>query len=366
MTTGITHVVVRSVPECSYPVLVAHQLDAGWAAGIEPLSRSSGIAALCMDSGLPTTLRESLISEFETVFPGRLATINLSAGEQLKGFDNVKNLVKDLESAGVRRDGIAIAAGGGSVGDTVGFAAAIWHRGVPWAVVPTTLLAQVDSSIGGKVGVNLDGTKNLVGAYHQPSVVICDVSWLRSLPEQAYRAGLGEVAKYGLGMDRYVWDFLGCHADRVLAADPEVLLPLVRRCVSLKSQYVAIDQRDMGMRRYLNLGHTFGHALEIASGSLSHGEAVALGLLAATRLSIGMGIAAKGLDQRLQSLLESLSLPTTVFECTSETIMEAMEEDKKHGHHVRTFIVPTQIGHCRVVRDPPRELVEEALQSLFQ
>ena len=365
MIPGATHVVVRSEAECSYPVVITDRLAAGWAAETEPLTRCRGVAVLFVDSSIPRGLHQSLVSEFETVFKDRLVVKRLRGGERLKGLRTIKDLLGILESSAVRRDGLVIAAGGGSVGDSVGFAAAIWHRGVPWAVVPTTLLAQVDSAIGGKVGVNLDGTKNLVGAIHQPSVVISDISWLKHLPKRSYRAGLGEVVKYGLGMDRYIWDIVATRTDRVLAADPEVLLPLVRRCVSVKAQYVAVDQHDTGIRRFLNLGHTFGHALEIA-GSMEHGEAVALGLLAATRLSIGLGIAAFDLDQKLQNVLRALSLPTTVSEGTSETILAVMEEDKKHGHDAWTFIVPTQIGSASIIRDPARELVREVLQSLFK
>ena len=167
-------------------------------------------------------------------------------------------------------------------------------------------------------------------------------------------------------MDTYLWDLLHVRGEEILRAEPSVMLAVVRRCLSIKAQYVAFDQRDSGLRRHLNLGHTFGHAMEGACETLEHGEAIALGLLAATRLSISLGMASKGLDRELEALLCSLNLPTTVSGRPSRDALALMEADKKHGHEVRTFIVPTGVGNCRIISDPPPDLVIEALESLIE
>ncbi len=288
--------------------------------------------------------RHVLIVSNETVAPlylqrvrdvlagGALSTVVLADGEQYKTFANVERVLAAMATLGASRDATIIALGGGVVGDLAGFAAACWMRGIAFVQMPTTLLAMVDSSVGGKTGVNLPAGKNLVGAFHQPHAVVIDTDCLDTLPAREYRAGLAEVVKYGAIGDATFFAWLEAHAEALMARDTHALLHAIATSCRHKAAVVARDEHERGERALLNFGHTFGHALEAECGygHLLHGEAVAIGMLQAARLSTLFGRAPASDATRLHVLLERLDLPTAMPEGVDvERMLARMQLDKK-------------------------------------
>jgi 3-dehydroquinate synthase len=287
----------------------------------------------------------------------------IGEGEGAKALSTVDDLCSRLAAWGLLRDDAVVALGGGVVGDTAGFAAAVYYRGVAVVHAPTTLLAQVDAAIGGKTAVNLPEGKNLVGAFHQPLAVYADVSTLSTLPPREYRAGLGEIAKYALmpSGDR-VAAIVERHAPAVVARDPDVLTDLVAACAAMKAHVVAADpQERTGLRATLNLGHTLGHALESVGGySLLHGEAVAVGLVFAGALAGAMERIDQDAVDRYRNVVSALDLPTAVPDggrggADRDALIDSMRRDKKAKGGL-TFVLPGPLG-LETVHDPdPRAL----------
>ncbi len=293
-------------------------------------------------------------------------------GEEAKTFATLEDLCRRFAAWGLLRGDVVVALGGGVVGDTAGFAAAAYHRGIAVLQVPTTLLAMVDAAIGGKTAVNLPEGKNLVGAFHQPIGVLADTDTLASLPEQEYRSGLGEVAKYALLGDVVedpsgLVELLRLHTTAVLARDPAVLGDLVTRCVRIKADVIALDPEERtGIRATLNLGHTLAHALETAGGyGLTHGEAVAIGLAFAGALAGGCERVGADVVDRYQAVPASLGLPTEVpggEDLRADALLELMRRDKKASGGL-TFVLPGPHGIERV-DDPPEPALRYALTSV--
>ena len=255
---------------------------------------------------------------------------------------------------GADRKSIVVAVGGGVVGDLAGFVAATYARGVGFFQVPTTLLAQVDSSVGGKVGINLPGAKNMVGAFWQPLGVLIDVETLATLPEREYRAGLAEVVKYGVILDEEFFTYLEENTAAINDQDASVLTRVVQRCCRLKADVVEQDEREItGLRAVLNYGHTFGHALEAAGGygQILHGEAVSIGMMCAARLAARMGRVGDDFVARQQKLLDALSLPIATPEFDPDKLLDLMYRDKKAEAGKLRFVLPDRIGHVEVVKD---------------
>ena len=276
------------------------------------------------------------------------------AGEQEKNLGRFAQLMSALAELGASRDVTVIALGGGVVGDLAGFAAACWMRGVRFVQLPTTLLAMVDSSIGGKTAVDLPSGKNLVGAFHQPSAVIADTQTLNTLPDRELRAGLAEVVKYGAIVDAGFFDWLEAHVDALLARDPAALGHAIAVSCRHKAAIVARDETEQGERMLLNFGHTFGHAIETEQGygGLLHGEAVAVGMVLAAKLSARLGRAPEADAQRLQALLTRLGLPISVPEgLSAEALLGRMRLDKKAVSGDLRLILWRGIGQAEVVRD---------------
>lgn len=286
-------------------------------------------------------------------------------GEDAKTLGTAEALYQQLAVQEAHRHDPVVALGGGSVGDLAGFVAGTYMRGVPLVQVPTTLTAQVDAAIGGKVGVNLPRGKNLVGVFHQPRAVLADVSTLETLPDADLRSGLAEVAKYGFAVDPGILDVLEGSLAEVLARDPEVLADLVARCARAKAAVVAVDEREAGGRAVLNYGHTLGHALERLKGfgGTSHGEAVAVGMVFAAHLAERVGLAAPGLAGRHVRVLASLGLPHGGEAPDPEAVLEAMRMDKKYRRGMR-FVLLEDVGRPRVVEDVPEAEMREALARL--
>jgi 3-dehydroquinate synthase len=263
--------------------------------------------------------------------------------EESKSLDVANGIYSKLADAGFDRNGCIIGLGGGAVGDLAGFVAATYMRGVGLVQIPTTLLAQVDSAIGGKTGVNIPAGKNLVGAFHQPALVVSDVSVLGTLPERDFRSGLAEVIKYGIISDA---EMLSLDVTKLKGKDSEMLEDIVARCSSIKAGIVQEDERDTGRRIILNLGHTLGHALESASGyGYSHGEAVAIGMVFAARISVMKGLMAESGPQKISGLLASAGLPVRIDEKMEiEKLMDFMQSDKKSRSGKIYMVLPTGIG----------------------
>lgn len=279
-------------------------------------------------------------------------------GEASKSFDGLRSLLEALASAGLDRHDLVVALGGGVVGDLAGLAAALWMRGVALIQVPTTLLAQVDSSVGGKTAIDLPQGKNLVGAFHQPRLVLADVATLGTLPPRQVRSGWAEALKHGLICDRAYFDRLAGPDAVALGGDPGAMTRAVVRSVEIKSAVVAEDEREAGRRALLNLGHTFGHAVEAELGFddaiLTHGEAVALGCALAFRFSVRRGQCAPDEAERLQAVLAAAGLPTGLSglaPLSADALIGRMAGDKKAQGGRITLILARRIGEAFVETD---------------
>jgi 3-dehydroquinate synthase len=292
----------------------------------------------------------------------RAEAIVLPPGESTKCFAQLGPLCEKLLGAGVERGDCVIAFGGGVIGDLAGFAASILRRGVRLVQIPTTLLAQVDSSVGGKTGINTAQGKNLIGTFHQPSLVLADTQVLHTLPARQLRAGYAEVAKYGLLGDAAFFGWLETNLDAVLGEDEEARAIAIETSCRAKAAIVAADEREAGARALLNLGHTFGHALEAWAGysdHLLHGEAIAVGMVLAFKLSERMGLCAPGTHERVAAHLRSAGLPTRIRHVARPhaappmpaTLIELMAQDKKVQAGRSAFILARGIGEAFVSRD---------------
>lgn len=276
----------------------------------------------------------------------------LDDGEAHKSFANVGRAMEALAALGATRDACVIALGGGVVGDLAGFSAACWMRGIDFIQMPTTLLAMVDSSVGGKTGVNLPAGKNLVGAFHQPRAVVADIDVLATLPAREYRAGLAEVVKGAAIGDEPFFAWLEQHADALARREPAAVLEAITRKVRYKAGVVARDETEQGERALLNLGHTFGHALETAGRytTLLHGEGVAVGMVLAAQLSERLGMSDAAHTQRLRELLESLGLPTAIPPgMDAQQLLALMRLDKKNTAGTLRLILWRGVGRAEIV-----------------
>ena len=279
--------------------------------------------------------------------------IEIPDSETAKSLEVAGNVCHQMLAKGLDRDSIVIALGGGVVGDLAGFVAATFMRGIPIIQVPTTLLAQVDSSIGGKCAVDHPLGKNLIGMFHQPLAVISDPDVLLTLAKEDLRSGMGEVIKYGMISDPDLFELLETRAGDVLARDIDVLCDIVERCSAIKANIVSQDEKDHGLRRILNFGHTFGHAVETGKEyrGISHGEAVAVGMVFATRLSLNLGLVDETVLDRLLGLLEAYDLPISITsDLKFEELLATMRLDKKAIGGNMKFVLPTEMGNV-IIKD---------------
>jgi 3-dehydroquinate synthase len=284
---------------------------------------------------------------------GRVETLALPDGEAHKDLATAGRILDALVAHRLARDGVVIALGGGVVGDIAGFAAAIYQRGVDFIQVPTTLLAQVDSSVGGKTAVNHKDGKNLIGAFHQPLCVLSDSDTLHTLPDRELSAGLAEVVKYGLLGDPGLFRWLEEHAEALVQRDTDALHRVIRRSCEIKADIVAGDERELGRRALLNLGHTFGHAIERCQGygDWLHGEAVAAGMVMAARFSHALGLLPAPEVQRVAALIARLKLPVEPPRLDPDDFLAAMALDKKvQAGQIRLVLLPA-LGSARVTAD---------------
>lgn len=299
-------------------------------------------------------------------------SIVLKPGEATKCFAELERLSETLLQLGLERGDFVVALGGGVIGDLAGFAASILRRGVRYVQIPTSLLAQVDSSVGGKTGINTRQGKNLIGTFHQPSLVVADTDVLKTLPEREMRAGYAEVAKYGLLGDAEFFSWLEVNRSGIFAHDETALPQAIETSVRAKARIVIADEKEAGVRGLLNLGHTFGHALEAATGyseRLLHGEGVAIGMVLAFQLSERMEICPKGTARRVADHLSAAGLPTRIEEIAgppldADELMRAMAQDKKVRDGRMTFVLARGIGEAFLTQDVDSGAVRDLLVQM--
>jgi len=296
----------------------------------------------------------------------RVDTMVVPAGEGTKSVADCQKIWQKLVESRTDRKSTILALGGGVIGDLAGFAAASFARGLDFVQVPTTLLAQVDSSVGGKVGINLPQAKNIIGAFWQPRRVIIDPDVLKTLSLRDYRCGLAEVVKYGVILDADFFQFLENSILSIQQQDSDVLSQIITRCCQLKAQVVEADQFETsGRRAILNYGHTFGHAIEsvYGYGTWLHGEAVSMGMTCAARLAVRMKFLSPHLFQRQTQLLRQLGLPTDLPDHAHQQLIEAMQHDKKVVQGSLNLILPTALGHVSSVPAPDHSMLLASLQN---
>jgi len=298
------------------------------------------------------------------------ALIDFPAGETSKTLATYKDVMDRLLALEppIDRDSVLLALGGGVTGDLAGFVAATALRGLRWIQCPTTLLADVDASVGGKTAVDHAAGKNLIGAFHQPRAVLIDVETLRTLPDEELRNGLAECVKHGMIRDAGLIDLLESGAEEIFAHRPETMIDLVRRNVAVKARVVEADPRETGERAHLNFGHTIGHAIERCAGydAVRHGEAVSLGMVAACRLARDRGLIGQAIERRLRTLLERLGLPVSAPDVDLEAIWRIMQHDKKVRDGKVRMILPTRLGAVEIFDDIDMRSVRQALEGIAE
>jgi len=333
--------------------------------------QTSDRVAVITDTTVASLYLDTLETALEAAGLTIAATLVLPPGEETKSYDQLEAVLEGLLAGGVDRRTLIIALGGGVIGDLAGFAAAILLRGVPFIQIPTTLLAQVDSSVGGKTGINSRSGKNLVGAFHQPRLVLADLDVLDSLSPREMRAGYAEIVKYGLINDPDFFAWLEQTGARLLEGDRAARQHAVAVSCRAKAAIVARDEREQGDRALLNLGHTFGHAFEAVagySGTLLHGEAVAIGMVHAFELSERLRLCPPGRSERVQAHLKEVGLPVRLADIsgpswTVDSLLTAMRKDKKTQVGSLTFVLARDIGAAFVARDVPEDAVRALLDE---
>ena len=293
--------------------------------------------------------------------------LTIPSGESSKSLSQAGNIWEEMALQAIDRSTHIIAVGGGVVGDLAGFIAATFARGLPLWHIPTTLVAQVDSAIGGKTGINLDAGKNLVGCFWQPQGVFSDIQTLSTLPDREYRSGLAEVIKYGIILDEEFFGWLEDHTDELLSRESSALMHAVSRSSALKAHVVEKDEREVtGLRAILNYGHTFAHAFEKAAGygTLLHGEAVSIGMACAARLAHSLDRVGEDMVCRQNTLISKFQLPQSLpsLDVSKDDLITIMARDKKSVHGQLRFILPNKIGHVEMIADIHPDLVKSAIQ----
>ncbi len=344
----------------SYPILIGAGL-LGDPAVLAPAVRGRQAVVVTNDVVGPLYLQR-----LRPLLPaGRTTEIVLPDGEAHKHMGTLNTVLDGLVAARAGRDAVVVALGGGVVGDIAGFAAAVYQRGIDFIQVPTTLLAQVDSAVGGKTGVNHPGGKNLIGAFHQPRLVVADTDTLATLPPRELAAGLAEVVKYGLIADAGFFAWLEGHAAALVARDGTTLAAAIRRCCELKAEIVGEDEREADRRALLNLGHTFGHAIEVRAGygEWLHGEAVAAGMVMAARFSARLGLLEAAVPDRVIALLRRFELPVDPPRDAPDGFAAAMAMDKKVLASRLRLVLLDRLGAARLTADFPAAELEAFLRE---
>lgn len=351
--------------ERAYDILIGRQTTA--TAGVFVKTRCGAKRAICITDANVRQPHGDAVAQALAAEGLRADLLSVPAGEGSKSVAEAERLWNEFSRLRADRKTVVVAIGGGVVGDLAGFIAATFARGLAFIQVPTTLLAQVDSSVGGKVGINLPSAKNIVGAFWQPAGVLIDLDSLATLPKREYLSGLAEVVKYGVILDPQFFEYLESHVSHLLARDLAVLEHVVARSCALKATVVEQDEREeTGIRAALNYGHTFCHAIETVTGygHYLHGEAVAIGMVCASRLAELLGRIPSEITARQVRLLQSLGLPTEDLQLSVIDVLSAMQHDKKSDGGDMRFVLPCRLGRVEVVGNVPPELVRRAVRPL--
>jgi 3-dehydroquinate synthase len=365
----VTRIVPVGLGARAYEVAIGHGLIDEAGARIRPFLKRARVAVVSDEivwarhgARLSAALESAGIACPSVVVP---------PGEETKSFAGLADLSDRLLALELDRGDLIVAFGGGVVGDLAGFAAAIYKRGIDFVQIPTTLLAQVDSSVGGKTAIDTPRGKNLIGAFHQPRLVLADLDVLATLPDREMRAGYAEIIKYGLLGDFAFFEWLEANAAGVLAREPMALSHAVARSVEMKAEIVAEDEKEAGRRALLNLGHTFGHALEAETGygeALKHGEAVAAGMVLAFKFSAAKGLCSSQDARRAEAAIAAAGLPARLAEVSdrpfaADALVRHMGQDKKAEGGRLTFILAHALGDARVARDVDAQAVTDFLRA---
>ncbi|HUY82729.1 MAG TPA: 3-dehydroquinate synthase [Acidobacteriaceae bacterium] len=350
----------------NYPVYVGSGLVAGFGSQLRKITgQRPGRIFVLTSPNIWALWGRQFLSGFK---PGQEpAVLFMPPGERHKRLSSVERLATELSGGGADRSSLLVAFGGGIIGDTGGFLAAIYMRGIPYVQIPTTLLAQVDSSVGGKTGVNLSTGKNLIGSFHHPLAVFADVDVLKTLPSRELRAGLFESVKAGIIRDPRLFRYLEQNRDPVLACDGDAMMRVVSASVQMKAGVVGIDERESGLRMILNFGHTLGHAIEAVTGykKLLHGEAIAWGMLATLNVCRSRQLLPEKDARRMEDLVRAYG-PLPRFRAKAPALLDAAGRDKKNKAGTRRFVVTTGIGKAHVVEDVTGEELLAALEPLLR
>ena len=345
--------------EHSYPIYI-EQGDSNLSSLLTPHILGKNVIVVSNETVLPL-FKDSIQTALQSF---NVSYFAIPDGERFKTLDTYNHIMTFLLEEGAARDVTLVALGGGVVGDICGFVAATFMRGVDFIQVPTTLLSQVDSSVGGKTAVNHPLGKNMIGAFYQPNAVFIDINSILSLPKREFAAGMAEVIKYGILGDIELFEYLEAHINDLLSLEPEVLSYVIHRCCKNKADIVSQDEKEQGLRALLNLGHTFGHAIEAEQGygNWLHGEAVAAGMVQAMQLSQVRGWVTKAEVDRVSALISAFGLPISGPESmTCGDYLKHMKKDKKVLSDTIRFILPKQLGQAILVSD----VTEQELQQIL-
>lgn len=362
--------------------MIQRQIDVALGERSYPIYFGSGLTTLfastCRQHGIPKRIviitDSTVASHYLGPLEGALrqsqynvSSITIPAGEHQKNLQRANTIYTQLLKSEISRKSAIVALGGGVIGDLAGFVAATYQRGVTLIQVPTTLLAQVDSSVGGKVAVNHPLGKNMIGSFHQPKFVWIDAETLRTLPQREIICGLGEVIKYGIVFDSDFFESLGANLDSILKLDPASILSVQARCCELKAHVVAEDEREMGLRAVLNYGHTVGHALEAVGRYrlLKHGEAVLLGMMAESYIAREMGLLPPEVHEQIVHLISRLPVKIGGASLSPARVVKAMMLDKKSVEGKPRFVLPIRLGEVQVVDEVDADLIHSSLRYVL-
>ncbi len=365
-TEKINRIVKVDLGEKSYDIIIGHDLKTQISDFVKKQNFSKN-ALIITDTNIAPLYADKVKSILETAdLDVEIAVI--PAGEQSKSLTVAEELYTKAIEHGLDRKSPIFALGGGVVGDLGGFIAATFMRGVPFIQMPTSLLAQVDSSVGGKVAVNHRLGKNLIGAFYQPKAVFMDLDMMKTLPKREIYTGLGEVVKYGYIYDKDFYQFLLDNKDGILNLEPKAITHIIARSCEIKADVVSQDEKESGLRAILNFGHTLGHAIEkeTAYKVYNHGEAVAIGMVGAAKISAKLGLIDENIVSGMKQLLFALNLPQKAENCNVENIYADIFHDKKTINGKVNWVLLEDIGKVRITKDVPADVVKEAIREILE
>lgn len=351
--------------ENSYDIYIVKDFDDELKKFIEGANFSKTMM-IVTDTNVDKILKNLPLTAFDYFDGKKSKTFVIPAGEKSKSLKLAEDIYTAAIESGLDRKSAIFAIGGGVVGDLTGFVAATYLRGVPFVQIPTSLLAQVDSSVGGKVAVNHKLGKNLIGAFYQPKAVFIALDMLKTLPEREIKSGLGEIVKYGVISDPELFAYLEENAQKILNLDDDVMEHVIARSCEIKADVVSKDEKESGLRRILNFGHTMAHAIEEATGysKYAHGEAVAIGMIGAAHISRSLGRIDEATFERLQNLIDELGMVSRAENCDVDEMFKAIFRDKKTINGKINWVLMDSIGKVSIVNDVPDDVVRSAFNYI--